>query len=70
MIKLKPTGANLTIVILVAIFIIVFSPLALIWALNILFPVLAIPYSFDTWLAMFMIQAVLKSFVNFNNSEK
>lgn len=31
---------------------IIFGPLALIWALNTLFPVLAIPYTFKTWLAM------------------
>ena len=30
---------------------IIFGPLALIWALNTLFPVLLIPYTFETWLA-------------------
>ena len=30
---------------------IIFAPLALIWALNTLFPVLLIPYTFETWLA-------------------
>ena len=30
---------------------IVFGPLALIWALNTLFPALLIPYTFETWLA-------------------
>lgn len=30
---------------------IVLSPLAIIWSLNTLFPVLAIPYTFWTWLA-------------------
>ena len=31
--------------------IIAFAPLASIWAFNTLFPVLAIPYTFETWLA-------------------
>lgn len=30
---------------------IIFGPLALIWALNALFPALLIPYTFETWLA-------------------
>ena len=30
---------------------IVLGPLAIIWSLNTLFPVLAIPYEFWTWLA-------------------
>ena len=30
---------------------IIFGPLALIWALNTLFPALLIPYTFQTWLA-------------------
>jgi len=31
---------------------VVFGPLAIIWALNTLFPVLAIPYNFWTWAAV------------------
>lgn len=31
---------------------IIFGPLALIWALNTLFPALLIPYTFETWLAV------------------
>jgi hypothetical protein len=36
---------------------IVITPLALIWGLNTLFPVLAIPFDFWTWLAMFLLSA-------------
>jgi hypothetical protein len=32
--------------------IIVYGPLATIWALNTLFPVLSIPYTFYSWLAV------------------
>jgi hypothetical protein len=39
------------IIIGLAIFLIVVAPLAIIWSLNTLFPVLAIPYTFWTWLA-------------------
>ncbi len=31
---------------------VVFGPLAILWALNTLFPVLAIPYTFWNWLAV------------------
>ena len=33
------------------VFIVVVGPLCTIWALNTLFPVLAIPYTVDTWVA-------------------
>ena len=38
-----------------AIALVVFGPLATIWALNVLFPALAIPFTFDTWLAAFLL---------------
>jgi len=34
---------------------IVFGPLLGIWSLNVLLPVLAIPYTWQTWLAYFLI---------------
>lgn len=34
-------------------------PLALIWSLNTLFPVLAIGYSFKTWLAAFLLSGFI-----------
>lgn len=42
-------------VILVAIF----GPLLTIWALNALFPVLAIPYTWETWLAVILLKGLL-----------
>lgn len=36
----------------IAVVLIVFGPLAIIWSLNTLFPVLSIPYSFYSWLAV------------------
>jgi hypothetical protein len=40
--------------------IVIVGPLLSIWALNTLFPVLAIPYTFDTWLAMLLIGSVFR----------
>lgn len=37
--------------VLVAVAIIILAPFATLWALNTLFPVLVIPYTFETWLA-------------------
>lgn len=41
----------------VVILLIICGPLATIWSLNTLFPVLAIPYTLDTWLAAFLLFA-------------
>ena len=37
------------------VFVIVVGPLAGIWSLNTLFPVLAIPYTWETWLAYLLL---------------
>lgn len=39
----------------------IFVPLALIWALNTLFPALLIPYTWSTWFAMLLITGVLSA---------
>ena len=39
-------------VIIVAILLLVFGPFVTIWSLNTLFPALAIPYTFSTWIAV------------------
>ena len=41
------------------------GPLATIWALNVLFPIVAIPYSWQTWLAVLIIGAFLKGSVTY-----
>lgn len=40
-------------IVILFIIIIVFGPLISIWALNTLFPVLAIPYTIATWFSVF-----------------
>jgi len=46
-------------ILLLALLVIVFGPLLSIWALNTLFPVLAIPYSFETWCAVILLKGLL-----------
>lgn len=58
--------SKILIVIIIATLLILVGPMALIWSLNTLFPVLAIPYTIETWLAAFLIPAVLKSNVTVN----
>lgn len=42
-------------------FIIVIGPVLTIWALNTLFPVVAIPYTIETWFAVVVLGAFIKS---------
>ena len=39
----------------------ILSPLGLVWALNTLFPPLHVPYTPQTWLACWIIYAVIKA---------
>ncbi len=59
----KNTKDILTIVsvMIFAIIVIVFAPLAVIWSLNTLFPVLAIPVGFYQWLAVAVLNLTLFS---------
>jgi len=55
----KQTKDILTIVsiLTIAILAIIFVPLATVWSLNTLFPVLSIPYNFYSWLAVIVMNA-------------
>ena len=57
----KITMNNVFFYLVLIIALIVFGPLCSIWALNTLFPVLAIPYTFETWLAMVLVGGVINS---------
>jgi hypothetical protein len=50
----KQTRDIITIIALLtfAVLLIIFGPLAIIWSLNTLFPILAIPFGFYQWLAV------------------
>lgn len=56
---IKIVGLVLLIVVIVAI-----GPLLTIWALNTLFPILAIPYTFWTWLAVIFLGVFIRSDIN------
>lgn len=60
-VNLKPTAANIGFILGLALVVVIAMPLAFIWALNTLFPVLAIPYTVETWLAAFIIPAAFKT---------
>lgn len=47
--------------ILIIIAVIAIGPLAVLWALNTLFPALAIPYTFWTWLATLILASVVRA---------
>ncbi len=50
--------------VLFIVFLIVVGPLLTIWALNTLFPVVAIGYTWQTWLAVVIIGGLFKSSVS------
>jgi hypothetical protein len=56
-------------ILVVVVAVVIGAPLALIWALNTLFPVVAIPYTLETWLAAFIIPAAFKSEVTFKGKK-
>lgn len=51
-------------VIAFAVALIILGPIATIWSLNTLFPVLNIPYTFDTWCAAIVLAGVFKTTIN------
>lgn len=65
----KQTSDIITIIatLIVAVLLIIFGPLAIIWSLNTLFPILAIPYGFLQWLAVIVMNLTLfsKTVLNF-----
>jgi hypothetical protein len=52
---------KLFVLILLVVAIVVIGPLLLIWSLNTLFPVLAIPYEITTWAAALILSATITS---------
>lgn len=58
-IKLPNTGIAIFFVFVAIILLLVLAPFLTIWSLNALFPVLAIPYNFFTWVAALWLGTVL-----------
>ena len=69
MIKLPFTTAGIIFMLVLVALIFIGGPIALIWALNTLFPVLAIPYTLETWLAAFIIPAAFKANISVNKKD-
>ena len=68
--KLKPTTSNILIVLILATLVFIGGPIALIWAINTLFPVLAIPLTVETWLAAFIIPTALKANITYKGNKE
>jgi hypothetical protein len=49
-----------TFLIILLILLIILGPIVTIWSLNTLFPVLAIPYTFETWFAAVIIAGIIR----------
>ena len=49
-----------TIIAVVVILVIIFGPFFTVWSLNTLFPVLAIPYTLETWAATTILFATIR----------
>ena len=52
---------KLILIVAFVIFLVIIGPIATIWALNTLFPALAIPFTFDTWVAAVILGGVFKT---------
>jgi hypothetical protein len=50
-----------TLLALLILALVILGPLLTIWALNTLFPVLAIPYALDTWFAVIVVASLFKT---------
>ena len=55
------TGLKLVLMLALIVLLVVFGPFATIWSLNTLFPALAIGYTFETWLAVILLSAAIRS---------
>jgi hypothetical protein len=56
--------ATIVLMIILLIVLIAIGPIVVIWALNILFPILAIQFTFYTWLAVVILGAFLRANVS------
>ena len=52
--------SKVSLLLIFVIIVVLFGPLLTIWSLNTLFPVLAIPYSIETWLATAVIAGIIR----------
>ena len=55
---------KLILIVALVIFIVIIGPIATIWALNTLFPALAIPFTLDTWVAAVILGGLFKTSIS------
>ena len=55
------TSAKIFMWVALILLLVIIGPFVTIWALNVLFPVLAIPYTFETWAAIIVVQLAIRS---------
>jgi hypothetical protein len=55
------TFTTFMLLVLLIVALVILGPLLTIWALNTLFPVLAIPYALDTWFAVIVVAGLFKT---------
>jgi hypothetical protein len=60
--NVKEIGIVIAVVAVIAVLLV--APFVTIWALNTLFPVLAIPYTLETWFAVVVLGGVFKTSVS------
>ena len=58
------TTSEIIFAIIIGLIVLVLGPLCTIWALNTIFPVLAIPYTFDTWAAIVVLKGLFTVSIN------
>ena len=66
---LKPTGLNIVILLAIILFVGILGPYLVLWALNTLFPVLALKYSFDSWCAVVLLHAFFTTAIRTNSKD-
>jgi len=61
------SGAGVLVIIAIVLALLIVMPMLIIWALNVLFPILAIPLTIKTWFAIVILAATI--FAKGNNSK-
>jgi hypothetical protein len=59
--KMTTTITTFLLLVLLIVALVILGPLLVIWSLNTLFPVLAIPYALDTWFAVIVVAGLFKT---------
>jgi hypothetical protein len=54
-----------SVLVVIAVLVVIVGPLLVIWALNTLFPMLAIPYTFWTWSAVVFLGSFFRANITF-----